>query len=448
MRWKQTWSASIIIFLCFTVTATVNSQPQVEFLGLEGKLITSLGIYGSAIVVGTNGDGVFYQYVSNLPDSSWTNAGLEGKNVTAVYPHNSGPVGWGITAGIFPEGDDSNYVYCSFMGDEFVPNSAGISDSLAEGVYRLAGFPDPTICGEKYAATGRALYRQLWGDTTWVPIYSDGLWQGDLIYVKTKEDIGGFVLAGGSAGYTGILLVKSTDYGDTWEHIYPPGPAIAFDFDVDSTNSNFGMIFVSHGREISRSLDGGSTWSIVHEDGWNYFSKIVYDPNSSLVFAAGGDGLDTSSAVLFFSEDLGENWYQVPLSFGGPIVGIDLTWDGYLYLAAPWSGVHRINLDELSIDDLHLPLTFALHQNFPNPFNSTTTIHFDLPEAADVQLVIYDILGRKVEILVSDQLVSGKYEVVWDASNVVSGVYFYRLTINNSSAGSFGQITKKMVLLK
>ncbi len=253
MSWVQTRSnLLIVVTLCFVITTTANSQPQVEFLGLDGKLITSMGMYGSAIIIGTNGDGVFYQYSNNLPDSSWIYVGLEGKNVTAVYPHKSGPFGWGITAGLFPDDEDSNYVYCNYMLNEFVPNSFGISDSLAEGVYQLAGFPDFSICGEKYAATGGALYRQLWGDSTWVPIYSDGLWHGDLIYVKTKENIGGFVLAGGSTGWSGILLIKSNDYGDTWEYIYPPGEALAFDFDIDSTYSDFETIFVSHGWAISR----------------------------------------------------------------------------------------------------------------------------------------------------------------------------------------------------
>lgn len=403
-----------------------------------------MAMYGSAIVVGTYGEGVFYQNADNLPDSSWINAGLEGKNVTAVYPHKSGPLMWGIAVGVRPEEGDSDFVYCGFVSEGLEPNSAGISDSLAEGVYRLAGFPDPTICGEKYAATGGALYRQWWGDSLWTPVYESlGIEGMGVIYVRTRENIGGFVLAGGSEGFTGILLIKSTDYGDTWEHLYPPGPAVAFDFDVDSTYSDLGTIFVSHGKEISRSIDGGMTWEIVLDTGGcNYVDEIVYDPLYGRICVAGGDCLDTTSAILFCSEDLGASWMQVPLSFGGPIVGIELSWDGYLYLAAPWSGVYRIDLDDLSIDESHLPLSFALYQNYPNPFNVTTTIRFDLPEVVDVELVIYDILGREVRKWQWQEQEAGRHVITWDARDVASGIFFYRLNSEDR------QLTRKLVVLK
>jgi len=419
---------TIFVTLCIVVFASVNSQPQVESLGLDGKLITSMGIYGYVIVVGTDGDGVFYQNSNWLPDSSWINVGLEGKNVTAVYPHKSGPVGWGIAAGLFPDEGDSNYVYCSFMGEDFYPNSFGISDSLANGVYHIAGFPDWTICGEKYTAAGGTLYRQLWGDTAWVPIYSDGLWPDDLIYVKTDENYGGLVMAGGSTGFTGVLLIKSTDYGDTWEHIYPPGGARAFDFDIDSTFSDFRTIFVAHGLEISRSLDGGVNWEIVlNAGGCNYLDEIVFDPTHGRVFAAGGDCLDTTSAVLFYSDDMGENWIQIQLDFGGPIVDLEFTSEGYLYMAAPWTGVYRIDLDELSINNPQTPSSITLHQIFPNPFNLSTTIRFFVGTADLHSLRVFDITGRLVETLVNNNLQAGEHEVVWNASGFSSGIYFVKL---------------------
>ncbi len=88
------------------------------------------------------------------------------------------------------------------------------------------------------------------------------------------------------------------------------------------------------------------------------------------------------------------------------------------------------------------PGSFALYQNYPNPFNPKTTIEFDLPEAGDVRIAIYDILGREVQNVVKRGLNYGKHYFNFNASGLASGIYFYRL-----EAGSFTDI-KKMVLLK
>ena len=89
-----------------------------------------------------------------------------------------------------------------------------------------------------------------------------------------------------------------------------------------------------------------------------------------------------------------------------------------------------------------LPAEFALSQNYPNPFNPETVIEFALPRSGDVSLVVYNLRGEEVALLLSGTMPAGNHRVSWDASNVSSGIYFYRL-----QAGDFVQ-TKKMMLLK
>ncbi|MEK6650771.1 MAG: FlgD immunoglobulin-like domain containing protein, partial [Bacteroidota bacterium] len=95
-----------------------------------------------------------------------------------------------------------------------------------------------------------------------------------------------------------------------------------------------------------------------------------------------------------------------------------------------------------------IPVEFALSQNYPNPFNPTPSIQFALPKAVNVELRIYDLLGREVRTLVrGDQMPAGFHSVVWDGRNehlqsVATGVYFYRIV-----AGDFRQV-KKMLMLK
>jgi len=85
---------------------------------------------------------------------------------------------------------------------------------------------------------------------------------------------------------------------------------------------------------------------------------------------------------------------------------------------------------------------FGLMQNYPNPFNPETAIEYILPNASDITIVIYNLSGEVVERLVETKQPAGYHKVTWNASNVASGIYFYRL-----QAGDFVQ-TRKMVLLK
>ena len=95
-----------------------------------------------------------------------------------------------------------------------------------------------------------------------------------------------------------------------------------------------------------------------------------------------------------------------------------------------------------------LPAAFSLADNFPNPFNPATTIQYALPEAADVELTVYNVVGQPVRTLVAEHQSAGRYMVEWDATNdsghsLSSGMYFYRL----QAGGEFHEV-KKMLLLK
>ena len=108
---------------------------------------------------------------------------------------------------------------------------------------------------------------------------------------------------------------------------------------------------------------------------------------------------------------------------------------------------YQNNFDEnvVSVEDINIssiPNDYNLFQNFPNPFNPATTIEFSVPKPDKVKLIVFDLLGREVEILVNEEKPQGNYKVTFNASSFPSGVYFYQLITEHYSD------TKKMIYLK
>ena len=100
----------------------------------------------------------------------------------------------------------------------------------------------------------------------------------------------------------------------------------------------------------------------------------------------------------------------------------------------------------INTDD-QIPFTFAVGHNYPNPFNPTTTIKYQLPQMSDVKLVIYNVLGQKVRTLINRQVEAGYHTVVWDGHNdsgqqVATGLYIYKFEASDYVK------TMKMMLLK
>jgi hypothetical protein len=93
-------------------------------------------------------------------------------------------------------------------------------------------------------------------------------------------------------------------------------------------------------------------------------------------------------------------------------------------------------------DSISIPDKFELSQNYPNPFNPSTVIGYQLPMASHISLKVYDVLGNEIATLVNEEKPAGSYKVEFDAFNLSSGIYFYKIQAENFIE------TKKMLLLK
>lgn len=160
---------------------------------------------------------------------------------------------------------------------------------------------------------------------------------------------------------------------------------------------------------------------------------------------------------LFFSPDGGITWEEIELDL--PIPQRSYQWvvpqltidEGLIRIFMDNVGEPYTDTSEnfsirgamVSVEDEEaVSRSFNLYPNYPNPFNPSTKISFTLPKASHVSLLIYDIHGKEVDRLLEGEQSAGSHSIEWNASQVASGVYFYRLT-----AGEFVQ-TRKMVLLK
>lgn len=165
--------------------------------------------------------------------------------------------------------------------------------------------------------------------------------------------------------------------------------------------------------EFSISSDGTSANALRVDDMSSLLSYTGSDP--ATMFAE-GERLDFVQGILWYTFS---NYKLVPQSFD-----------------------HIGSVINVATESDVLPETFALHQNYPNPFNPNTSIRFDLGHAANVTLAVYDVLGREVATLVSGQMLAGAHSVSFDASNLTSGVYLYRLSTGAEV------LTRTMTLMK
>lgn len=233
-----------------------------------------------------------------------------------------------------------------------------------------------------------------------------------------------------------LYIYRSTDNGNSWDLISEIETVF-----VSMAITSHGLLFGAARWEpagIYRSSDGGVSWNLVGLDSIDVRS-IVINSNNIIYAATYGDG-------IFHSVDNGSTWVELNTGIEHQQYVMSLSSDnsGHLYAGTWYGGVFKSNQTTTSIQEsrMYKSYTFDLLHNYPNPFNPITTIEYSLFHTGDVSLIIYNLLGEEVARLVSEVQQKGNNKVIWDASNVSSGIYFYRL-----QAGNFVQ-TRKMILLK
>lgn len=212
---------------------------------------------------------------------------------------------------------------------------------------------------------------------------------------------------------------------------------IYFQSNIDTQVDSLTLKLTGYAEFLSfQGID--TTSSILGNISWDYLTSHT---DSGLVIALAGDSSVIPDGLLltlnFNSRSINTNqetiW--VPISLDS----IEFQPKYFTSIVNP-GGVFLSLVTDIQQEPFLY--SFKLDQNFPNPFNAETVINYTLPETHRVSIKIYNIRGEEVDQVLSKIMVAGNHEVSWDASNVASGIYFYRI-----QAGDFIQ-TRKMVLLK
>jgi len=233
------------------------------------------------------------------------------------------------------------------------------------------------------------------------------------------------------AGLSESGVYLSINNGNNWKSVGPANITVK-SLAIGGTN-----IFAGTDEGVFLSTNNGTNWTKVNEGLSNNY-------NFTLIVSGSNVFTGTEKGV-FLSTNNGSSWTEA--NSGLIIVYIQaLAICGTNIFAGTFgSGVWMRPLSELvgvSNDVNKFPRDFTLAQNYPNPFNPSTVISYSLPSASNIKLLVYNTLGQTVKLLENEFKQPGNYSVCFNASDLPSGIYCYKL-----EAGQFSQI-KKMILIK
>lgn len=405
--------------------------------GLTSVYVEAFWINGPHVLAGTEA-GVLR---STIDGGSWvtTNSGLLGAGVNALLAN----------AGYLFAGSSSNGVFRSTdFGASWTPTNTGLT---SPSVYSLASIGNVVFLG---AFAG--VFLSLANDTVWTPV---GLNNSLVRRLVSKGST--LFAAVTQGGYPGVY--RSSNYGSSWV-----GASVGLPIHqvYALTTDGIDLFAGTNGGGVYRSTNDGESWSQINHNLSNlYVYGLVARDHEVFCATLGGvfryvsgganwaqanDGLAASvydfgvsdsnvfagtSAGVFRWNAIG--WTAVNTGLTHTTVKCITKGSEYLFAgtsnASAWK---RPLADILSSSNLlheELPKKLHLRQNYPNPFNPSTRIQFFTTHEAHVSIVLYDILGREIDVLVDDRLAAGEHEVLFDGRQLPSGAYFYRLTDGNSA---------------
>jgi cyclomaltodextrinase / maltogenic alpha-amylase / neopullulanase len=243
--------------------------------------------------------------------------------------------------------------------------------------------------------------------------------------------------------------IGSTGFPYNMESIFYPG----FPLDYNDPNAFFQLYqkLIKY-RKTMPALYGNNYEEITVSPSTNAFGFRRWKDNQNIFtilnMSASNSNVKITLPVNELNLDSTKNYYLTDLLSGEVIPGKLSDFSNFTtsmnYFSAKvfYLSDSVYTVSGVEQNNNRLPQTFSLNQNYPNPFNPSTTISFNIPSSGNVELKIYDILGREVAILLNGPQQSGEHRVNFNSSGLASGIYIYRINYNGSS------YSRKMMVLK
>jgi len=286
--------------------------------------------------------------------------------------------------------------------------------------------------------SSKTILRTTNGGTNWQPANVDSNFASVFPVKKINfMDANTGFAVGGYLDICGVLW-KTTDGGNYWtSHTVSAEPYNSIAFPNPNTVVISGGDY-EYGVSITYSTDRGANWS-------TYFTGY-FGIGYSVSFRTGSEGWVSSgfSKMFLKTTDAGVSWNSFSTPESTSVYSVTFPNQKTGWAVGDNGTILKFSGDPIGINnaDSEIPDRIRLYPNFPNPFNSSSRIRFEINMPEYVKIIVYDVMGREVSTLVNEKLKGGSYEVNFDGSRLSSGVYFYRLT-----AGHFTE-TRKLILMK
>jgi hypothetical protein len=218
---------------------------------------------------------------------------------------------------------------------------------------------------------------------------------------------------------------------------------------VDSNNKIHISYFDRTNRDLKYATDVTNLWvtTIIDSVGdTGRYTSLKLDSDNKVHISY----MNYTNSDLIYTTNQSGDWIKNTVESTGDVgrfssIRLDLDKNVHICYYDATKGCLKYahtNSPTIVMNGINIPLHFDLKQNYPNPFNPSTTISLSLPSKLFVSLKIFDLIGREVATIVSEELSAGDHSRQWNTNGMPSGVYFYRL-----QAGSFTE-TKKLILLR